>query len=161
MRFNDVREVAAPTDEAWAALHDPDVLLEVIPGCRELRPLGRDRYAATLAARVGRLADTYRGTFEIQDAAPGSELVVVVDGRGRCGHLEVELRVRLVGGPTPGTANLEYDARATVGGLVARLGRAPLTVAAGHLTGCFFRDLDRALRRRTGSYRSVGVLSAV
>jgi len=36
---------------------------------------------------------------------------------------------------------------ATVSGLVARLGNATLTIAGGHLTGCFFRDLDRSLRR--------------
>ena len=100
-----------------------------------------------LSARVGRLADTYRGTFAIDDLRPGSELAVTVTGRGRCGTLELDLDVRLDEGDTEGTTRLSYDARARVGGFVARLGRAPLTVAGGHITGCFFRDLDRAVRR--------------
>ena len=37
---------------------------------------------------------------------------------------------------------------AVVGGLVSRLGRAPLSVAGGHITSCFFRDLGRAVRSR-------------
>ncbi len=160
MRFTDVRRVAAPIDHVWTALHDPTVLQRVIPGCRTLEATGADRYTATLAASVGRLADTYRGTFSIEDHRPGSELTVRVDGKGLCGRLEVELRVRLHENHPLGSTSLEYDAHATVEGLVSRLGRAPLSVAAGHITSCFFRDLDRAVRRQPPSYRLVGVRSA-
>jgi uncharacterized protein len=146
MRFTDVRQVPAPAAEVWTALHDSEVLRAAIPGCERLSPTGAGRYSATLAARVGRLADTYRGTFAIDDTHPGSELVVSISGRGRCGTLELDLRVRLSEGRTPGTTALAYDARARVGGLVARLGSAPLTIAGGHITGCFFRDLERAVR---------------
>jgi carbon monoxide dehydrogenase subunit G len=149
MRFTDVRHVAAPADEVWTALHDLDVLTKIIPGCERLSPVGVGRYSATLAARVGRLADTYRGTFSIDDTCPGSELMVSIAGRGRCGNLELDLRVRLDEGFAPGTTALLYDARARVGGLVARLGSAPLTVAGGHITGCFFRNLERVVGSRT------------
>src|SRR6476659_8362790 len=85
MRFTDVRHVPASAGEVWTALHDRQVLHAVIPGCERLSPVGAGRYSATLAARVGRLADTYHGTFTIEDTCPGSELVVAVVGRGRWG----------------------------------------------------------------------------
>jgi carbon monoxide dehydrogenase subunit G len=131
----------------WAALHDSDVLRASIPGCRELVPVDAGTYAATLHARVGPVADTYRGAFSIEDLRPGSELRVCVEGQGRCGRLELELRVTLAERRS-GATELRYDAHATVSGLVTRLGKATLTVAGGHLTGCFFRDLDRSLRPR-------------
>jgi uncharacterized protein len=161
MRFSDVRHVPAPAADVWKALHDRDVLRMAIPGCERLSPVGAGRYAATLAARVGLLADTYRGTFDIDDTEPGTALVVRVHGRGRCGTLELDLRVRLDEGRTRGTTALAYEAHARVGGLVARLGSAPLSVAGGHITGCFFRDLERALRlhRTTPSQRSLVVAS--
>ena len=146
MRFTDVRQVPAPVGEVWQALHDADVLARVIPGCERLSPVAPGEYAATLAARVGCLADCYSGSFTITDDRPGSQLTVSVAGRGRCGSLAVELRVRLADGEAPATTSLAYDARARVGGLVARLGRAPLSVAGAHLTACFFRDLERAVR---------------
>ena len=149
MRFTDVRHMIAPTGQVWTALHDSEVLHAAIPGCERLSPVGDGQYSATLAARVGRLADTYRGTFAIEDTWPGSELMVSIAGRGRCGTLELDLRVRLDEGRTAGTTALVYDARARVGGLVARLGQAPLTVAGGHITGCFFRDFERAMRARS------------
>jgi hypothetical protein len=58
----------------------------------------------------------------------------------------VTLRVTLSTGARPGTTALRYEADATVAGFVARLGAATLTVAGGHFTSCFFRDLDRSLR---------------
>ena len=147
MWFSGERELQPPVEQVWAALHDSDVLRASIPGCQGLVPLDTGRYAATLAARVGPVADTYRGAFSIEDLRPGSELRVSVEGRGRCGRLELDLRFRLASGRRPGTTELRYDAHAKVSGLVARLGNAALTVAGGHLTGCFFRDLDRSLRR--------------
>lgn len=159
MRFTDVRQVPAPAEHVWTALHDRDVLRMAIPGCERLSPVSpgsagsTGRYAATLAARVGRLADTYRGTFAIDDVDDGRELVVSVSGRGRCGTLDLDLRVRLGEGRSRGTTALAYDAQARVGGLVGRLGTAPLTIAGGHITGCFFRDLERALRLRTSQPR--------
>src|SRR5690349_16967396 len=83
MRFVDMRQVQAPMTDVWAALHDCEVLRRVIPGCERLHPLGNGEYAATLAARVGRLADTYRGTFAIDDRRPGTDLLVTVTGPGR------------------------------------------------------------------------------
>ena len=151
MRFNDVRQVAAPLAEVWTALHDHEVLRSTIPGCERLSPVSAGRYSATLAARVGRLADVYSGTFAIDDTCPGSELVVSVAGRGRCGTLELDLCVRLDEGFAPGTTALVYDAHARVGGLVARLGRTPLTLAGGHITGCFFRDFERIVGARSGA----------
>ena len=146
MRFTGERQLQTSVEDVWAALHDTDVLRVAIPGCEGLDPLGSGRYAATLAARVGPVADTYRGAFTIEDLRRGSDLRVRVEGRGRCGRLTLDLRVRLAEGRRAGTTTLRYDAHAGVSGFVARLGKATLTVAGGHLTGCFFRDLDRSLR---------------
>lgn len=146
MRFNGERAMTAPVDVVWASLHDPEVLRQVIPGCSQMTPIGEGSYAATLEARVGRIADTYRGRFGIADVTPGSELRVRVAASGRCGRLELDLYVALRSGRTPSTTSLRYDAEATVGGLVKRLGSAALTVTGGHFTSGFFRELDRSLR---------------
>jgi carbon monoxide dehydrogenase subunit G len=149
MRFTGERRVQAGSEQVWTALHDVDVLRQAIPGCAQLVPLGPDRYAATLAARVGPMADTYRGDFSIDDVQAGSRLQVHIGGRGRFGRLELDLHVSLAE-PYAGATALRYDAHATVSGLVARLGTPALSVAGGALTASFFRDLDRALRHASG-----------
>ena len=147
MRFSGERQVMAPVAEVWAALHDREVLCSIIPGCEDMVPLDGGRYAATLGARVGPVSDTYRGDFSIEDLRPGSELRVRVGASGRCGRLEVRLLVTLMNGRGPAMTALGYEADATVRGFVSRLGQATLTAAGGHFTNCFFRDLDRSLRR--------------
>ena len=154
MRFSGERQVRTSVEHVWAALHDREVLRAAIPGCEDLVPLDAGRYAATLAARVGPVADTYRGAFSIEDLCALSELRVRVEGLGRFGRLELDLHVSLTSGRWPGATALRYDAHTTVSGFVARLGNATLTVAGNHLTGCFFRELDRSLRpgaRRTSA----------
>jgi uncharacterized protein len=146
MRFDGERQVLAPLERVWAALHDGDVLRSSVPGCQDLTPIDDGLFAAAITARVGPMADTYRGTFCIEDLRPGSEVRVRVVGRGRCGRLEVDLRVALTNGRRPGTTTLAYAADAAVSGLVARLGKPAMTVAGNHFTGCFFRDLARSLR---------------
>lgn len=145
MRFSGEHQVLAPVAQVWAALHDGEVLRAAIPGCEGMVPLDDGRYAATLRARVGPVADTYRGSFSIEDLRPGSATRVRVGAGGRCGRLEVILGVTLANGRRPETTALHYEADATVGGLVSRLGTATLTVAGSHFTTCFFRALDRLL----------------
>ena len=146
MRFTGERQVQTPVEDVWAALHDSEVLQVAIPGCEDLVPLGPGRYAATLAARVGPVADTYRGAFTIEDVRHGSHLRVRVEGRGRCRTAGGGSPRRPGGRPPARHHGAEVRAHARVSGFVARLGRATLTVAGGHLTGFFFRDLDRSLR---------------
>lgn len=150
MRFTGVQEVRSPVHEVWAGLHDVEVLGVAIPGCEQLASAGAEGYAATLAVRVGPVADTYRGAFAVEDLCPSARLRVAGEGQGRCGRLQVDLHVRLEPGRRAGTTLLRYDAEAGVGGLVARLGSVTLTAAGAHLTARFFRDLDRALVARQG-----------
>jgi carbon monoxide dehydrogenase subunit G len=143
MRFSGERQVPATIESVWAGLHDPAVLRRVVPGCAQMTPRGDGTYAAALEARVGRIADTYRGTFSVTDVQPGTELRVRVRAGGRFGRLELDLYVTLAEGRRPGVTALRYDAEATVGGMVSRVGRPALQVAGGHFTAGFFRDLER------------------
>lgn len=147
MRFDGQREVGAPVAQVWGMLHDEEVLRSVVPGCTEMRPLGAGAFAATLQARVGPVADTYRGTFTIDDLRPGAQLRVRVDARGRCGRLELALVVTLAEATDRSSTTVGYRADARVGGLVSRLGTPALTVVGGHFTCGFFDELERAVRR--------------
>jgi carbon monoxide dehydrogenase subunit G len=151
MRFDGKRQVPAGRDALWQALHDPHVLREVVTGCESVTHLDAGTYAATMVARVGPVTDTYRGTFTITDLRDGAELRVRVGARGRCGRLDLDLRVWLADDAVPGSTTLTYVAEAQVGGLVSRISGGALRVFGNHVTGCFFRGLEGAVapvRRR-------------
>lgn len=159
MRFEGEREVGAPATLLWRMLHDGAVLRRVVPGCTEMRALHAGSYAAILQARVGPVADTYRGTFTIEDLRPGAELEVQVAARGRCGRLDVALRVALFPGGMPRSTALRYAADASVGGLASRLGAGALAVAGHHFTRGFFDDLERAAGNGHRRQRTISALS--
>ena len=46
MRIASQFEIAAPCGRVWEALLDPTVMLASIPGCRDLRALDADHFAA-------------------------------------------------------------------------------------------------------------------
>lgn len=145
MRFCGERQVAASPGDVWAALHDAGVLRAVLPGCTQLVPATGGTYAATMAARVGPFADTYRGTFSVADDQAGHRLRVRMRARGRLGRVQVDLAVALTEGDRAGTTTVGYTADACVTGVVARLGPGALTPAGNHLTHGFFRHLERTL----------------
>ena len=133
MRF-DGSALSASRDIVWHALHDAEVLRELVTGCESMTPLSDGTYAATMVARVGPMTDTYRGTFTIDDLREGqgcasrSGTGQVRPARPRSSRV-ARRRAR------PGSTTLAYVAEATVGGLVSRMAGAALRVAGNHFTG--------------------------
>jgi carbon monoxide dehydrogenase subunit G len=142
MRLNGQRDVAAGIDEVRRGLHDPDLLLQVVPRCQELAAVGPDHVVVVLAFETGRLADTYRGMLTIQEARDG--LRFTLDAHGPTGSLEVDLRATL----TPldeGTTRVRYVANVTLGGLAARAITPSLDVLGAQLATRVCGDLVTAL----------------
>ena len=47
------RVVPAPPATVWAALNDPEVLKDSLPGCESLERIDESTWKATVAAKVG------------------------------------------------------------------------------------------------------------
>ena len=60
MEMQSTRSIAAPVGSVWAALNDPGILKECIPGCETIEPDGENAYRISLAARIGPVADSLR-----------------------------------------------------------------------------------------------------
>ena len=65
MEMTSTRSVPAPVATVWAALNDPAMLKDCIPGCETIEPDGENAYRIALAARVGPVA----AKFSRPDAA--------------------------------------------------------------------------------------------
>ncbi len=53
--------ISAPVDKVWAALNDPAVLKEAIPGCEKLEMKSPTEMAATVVLKIGPLKATFQG----------------------------------------------------------------------------------------------------
>ena len=58
MNIRGSRTLDAPREAVFAAICDPDVLLAVIPGCREIEQIGETEYRGQIALRLPGVAGT-------------------------------------------------------------------------------------------------------
>ena len=144
MKLSGSTHLAAPPEDFWDALLNPDVLTRTIPGCVRLEPTAENTYDLTVTAGVASIKGTYKGSVELEDLQPHSSLTMRVDGAGSAGTIGVTVRVRFEPGEG-GTTDLSYDADAVVGGMIGGVGQRMLTSVSKRMAGQFFGAVNDVL----------------
>jgi carbon monoxide dehydrogenase subunit G len=144
MKVTGTATLNAPRDAVWQALQDPDVLVRTIPGCRELRAVGDDRYEMTLTAGVASIKGIYAGSVQLADQTPPESYTLVASGQGAPGTVQAQAKVRL-SESDGGRTVLDYDADAVVGGMIGGVGQRVLVGVAKKTAAEFFTAVDRYL----------------
>jgi len=144
MKVTGSATVAAPRERVYEALRDPAVLARTIPGCRSLDAVGPDAYRMTISAGVAAIRGTYEGSVALSDPAPPESFTLRAQGQGAPGTVDATVRVMLSEADGEGT-RVEYDADATVGGMVGGVGQRLLAGAARKTATEFFAAVARDL----------------
>jgi uncharacterized protein len=147
MNINATYRFEGPIDEVWALLMDTAALAGCIPGCRELRPDGEDRYRAELSAPVAAVSGQFEATIAVEDKAPPRSYKLVVQATGRPGFVRGQAAVAL--SSEEQRTIVHVTAHADAGGAVARLGQRLLESAARMMMDRFFECLRRKLGEGT------------
>jgi carbon monoxide dehydrogenase subunit G len=137
MELSSIRIIAAPPDEVWKALNDPEALKDCIPGCESLVRESDAAWKVVVAAKVGPVSARFNGTIELLDLVAPSSYTLRFKGQGgAAGFAQGEARVALFSAPE-GTS-LAYTAVAQVGGKLAQIGSRLIDGAAAKLADDFF-----------------------
>ena len=157
MDMSGSQRIEAPRDRVWAALNDPEVLRQCIPGCQSLERDGEDRLRAEIAVKIGPIGARFAGTVTLSDIdAPNGYRISGEGQGGTVGHARGGAKVTLA---DDGRATrLSYAVEAEVGGRLAQLGGPIIDATAKQLAGQFFATSTRwsaaqARRRRMGGSR--------
>ena len=70
MQMNDSQRIPASREQVWAALNDPAVLKQCIPGCQSLDVTGPNEMTATVIFKVGPVKATFGGKVTLSDLDP-------------------------------------------------------------------------------------------
>jgi carbon monoxide dehydrogenase subunit G len=111
---------AAPT-EVWKLLMDPEAIKSCLPGCRELRPVGDDRYHAEMTIGVAAVSGSFTATVVLSEQVAPQSYRLSVDATGKPGFAKGSAMIVL--SPTPSGTEIQVAASAEVGGLIARVGQ--------------------------------------
>ena len=138
MELSNTRIVPAPPPAVWAALNDPAILKECLPGCESLERAGDNAFQPVMATRVGPVSARFTGRVTMSDIDPPNAYTLHFEGQGgAAGFARGEARVTLAP-EGDGQTSLHYAAKAQVGGKLAQIGSRLVDGAAAKLTDDFF-----------------------
>ncbi len=137
MELNDEILIDAPKSVVYAALNDPAILQQCIPGCETLTQHSDTELEALVVLKIGPVKAKFSGTVILdKSGAPDAFSLTGQGNGGPAGHAKggAQVTLREVDGKTV----LSYDAKAEIGGKLAQLGSRLIQSTAKKLAGAFF-----------------------
>ena len=138
MEMTGEQRLPAPREAVWAALNDPEVLKQCIPGCEEIVKTSDTEMTAKVSAKVGPVSAKFTGSVTLSDMDPPNGYTISGQGEGGvAGFAKGGAKVALTDGAEGGTV-LTYDVEANVGGKIAQLGGRLIDGVAKKNADAFF-----------------------
>jgi carbon monoxide dehydrogenase subunit G len=131
------RRIAASRRTVWAALNNPDILKQCIPGCESLEMQSPTDMTARVKLTIGPVTATFNGKLTLSDLDPPNGYRIAGEGSGGvAGYASGGATVRLA--DDGGGTLMRYDVKADVGGKLAQLGSRLIDSTAKKLADQFF-----------------------
>ncbi len=150
MELTDEIRISAPRDVVYAALNNPDVLRECIPGCEELTQAAPDQLEAKVVLKVGPVKARFAGEVSLDTSnAPGGFTLSGEGKGGAAGFAKGGADVTLTedGDETV----LTYTAKVDIGGKIAQLGSRLIAGTAKKLSGKFFTKFGEVVSEQSAA----------
>jgi carbon monoxide dehydrogenase subunit G len=145
MQMSDSQRIPASKERVWAALNDPAILKQCIPGCEALDMSSPTEMTATVVFRVGPVKATFGGKVTLSDLDPPNSYRISGEGSGGvAGFAKGGATVRLEADGADATV-LHYDVDAQIGGKLAQLGSRLIDSTAKKLAGQFFASFGEVV----------------
>jgi uncharacterized protein len=136
--------IPAPRQKVWAALNDPDILKQSIPGCEEIEKLSATEMQAKVTAKVGPVKARFGGKVTLSDLDPPNGYKITGEGSGgAAGFAKGGATVKL--SDADGGTKLAYTVEAHVGGKLAQIGSRLIDATARKMAEDFFSRFSVAV----------------
>ena len=129
--------IPARREKVWAALNDPDILRQAIPGCEEIIKHSDTELEAKVTAKVGPVKAKFGGNVRLENINAPESYTIAGEGKGGAagfarGGADVSLAE-----DGDGTI-LRYAANAEVGGKLAQIGSRLIQGTSKKMADQFF-----------------------
>jgi carbon monoxide dehydrogenase subunit G len=129
--------IHASQADTWAALNDPAILKDCVPGCESIEKSGDNEYVVLMTARVGPVSAKFKGKMTLSNIQAPDSYSIAFEGQGGVAGFAkggAEVRLKAEGHDT----RLSYTAKANVGGKLAQIGSRLVDAAANKVANEFF-----------------------
>jgi carbon monoxide dehydrogenase subunit G len=145
MDMSGSQRITASREEVWAALNDPAILKQCIPGCEEIEKQSDTEMTAKVTAKVGPVKAKFAGKVTLSDIDPPNGYTITGEGTGgAAGFGKGGASVKLMP-DGDGATVLEYTAHAQVGGKLAQIGSRLIDGTARKMADDFFAKFTQVV----------------
>src|ERR1700741_3334777 len=116
MQMNDRQRIPASKEKVWAALNNPEILKQCIPGCQSLDMTTPNEMTATVVLRVGPVKATFGGKVTLSDLDPPNSYRITGEGSGGVAGFSKGGAVVRLESESADVTILHYDVDAQIGG---------------------------------------------
>ena len=148
MELSDEITINAPKDQVYAALNDPEILQQCIPGCEELIKHSDTELEAKVLLKIGPVKARFAGNVVLDTT--GAPDAFSLTGQGTCGaagHAKGGADVTLTADGD--STILRYEAKAEIGGKLAQLGSRLIVSTSKKLASKFFTKFAEVVDTET------------
>ena len=157
MKLTGERTIPLPQDRVWAALNDPEILRQSIPGCEAFEKTGDNSYRATVASRIGPVQARFQGTVTLSNFdAPNGYTISGEGSGGPAGAAKGSAHVTL--SPAEGGTRLAWTADAQITGKLAQIGSRLVESTANMMAGQFFDRFQQVVAGEKPPEKAVSVI---
>lgn len=144
MDISGSHRIPAPRATVWAALSDPAILKDCLPGCERLEKTPDDQFQGAVSAKIGPIKGDFAGAVTRRAASAPERFTLEGEGDGgpagsAKGRAEVTLREEA------GETVVSYAAKADLTGKISQLGARLVTGFARKTAETFFERLAERL----------------
>lgn len=148
MELSDEIVINASKERVYAALNDPEILQQCIPGCEELIKHSDTELEAKVVLKVGPVKARFSGNVQLDTSgAPDAFSLTGQGNGGAAGHAKGSADVTLTA--EGDTTILRYEAKAAIGGKLAQLGSRLIQSTAKKLAAKFFKSFADIVSEET------------
>lgn len=147
LKITGEEKIAAPVEKVWAALNDPKILKDSIPGCESIEMESDTHMLAVVSLKLGPIKAKFKGDVNLVNLQPPHSYTIKGEGKGGvAGFAKGGADVTLSENGADATI-LSYTANADVGGKIAQLGSRLIESTAKKLSGQFFKNLNKNITK--------------
>jgi carbon monoxide dehydrogenase subunit G len=139
MEMSSSQRIEAPLETVWAAINNPNILRQCIPGCQEIERISDTEMVAKVVIKIGPVKASFSGKVLLSDIEPPTACTISGEGSGVAGYAKGGATVHL--SQEGGTTVLTYHVTAQVGGKIAQFGARLIEATAKKLAAEFFERL--------------------
>jgi uncharacterized protein len=137
VELKDELKINASRKIIYAALNDPEILKQCIPGCQSLEKISDTEMTAVVMLKIGPVKANFKGAVELSNLNPPEGYTITGEGTGGpAGFAKGGADVQLV--EDGDSTVLRYSVKADIGGKLAQLGSRLIDSTSKKLAGQFF-----------------------